>query len=222
MIGQIIYFNPRSLTGATHAARATCAQFSISIHAPSRKRLYQKVKSGTLKDFNPRSLTGATAEPKQDGQQPQADFNPRSLTGATIFTSFLINCLSAFQSTLPHGSDQQTARLLLSGRDFNPRSLTGATEQHPETSDRTADFNPRSLTGATTLRMRSQYICHISIHAPSRERRRPSTREFVLYIFQSTLPHGSDQPPSYQDFVAYRISIHAPSRERRCTAHRVS
>ena len=195
---------------------------SISIHAPLRER--------------PWFCPDCRCERQFQSTLPR---------GSDITHSRYTQILPKFQSTLPHGSDSAVFYLLCGIRpisihapsqerrcgrtgartdatNFNPRSLTGATEQHPETSDRTADFNPRSLTGATTLRMRSQYICHISIHAPSRERRRPSTREFVLYIFQSTLPHGSDQPPSYQDFVAYRISIHAPSRERRCTAHRVS
>ena len=76
----------------------------------------------------------------------------------------------------------------------------------------------------------------ISIHAPSRERQTLYKRDLQLFIFQSTLPRGSDSSRSYRPFRSgnfnprslagatkgwvYRtraeaISIHAPSRERR-------
>ena len=75
----------------------------------------------------------------------------------------------------------------------------------------------------------------ISIHAPSRERQTLYKRDLQLFIFQSTLPRGSDSSRSYRPFRSgnfnprslagatkcwvYRtraeaISIHAPSRER--------
>ena len=55
------YFNPRSLTGATPLAAIQISLPLISIHAPSRERLFKfpkKVKKYSY--FNPRSLTGAT------------------------------------------------------------------------------------------------------------------------------------------------------------------
>ena len=98
-------------------------------------------------------------------------------------------------------------------------------------------FNPRSLAGATHILCIIIIISKISIHAPSRERldagylvpifvdisiHAPSRERPVpcdccqeLFIFQSTLPRGSDgyyPPPSAADD---KISIHAPSRERR-------
>ena len=51
----------------------------------------------------------------------------------------------------------------------------------------------------------------ISIHAPLRERRFPTYGRCRGYIFQSTLPYGSDG----QGDRVYDISIHAPLRERR-------
>ena len=75
----------------------------------------------------------------------------------------------------------------------------------------------------------------ISIHAPSRERQTLYKRDLQLFIFQSTLPRGSDSSRSYRPFRsgnfnprslagatkgwvyskrAEAISIHAPSRER--------
>ena len=80
-----MHFNPRSLTGATiryRAANSVKREFqstlphgsgggvnssvavdnNISIHAPSRERLYILDQTGLLRsNFNPRSLTGATA-----------------------------------------------------------------------------------------------------------------------------------------------------------------
>ena len=77
-----------------------------------------------------------------------------------------------------------------------------------------ADFNPRSLAGATVKVTGLLFYISISIHAPSRERRNPvwysiykqnisihaPSRErprlmiglYVVFIFQSTLPRGSD------------------------------
>ena len=100
----VCYFNPRSLTGATHFAVDMPNFDAISIHAPSRERLVKTTAKAlatrfqstlphgsdvpvilmifTTADFNPRSLTGAT----QDGCRTHpghSDFNPRSLTGAT-------------------------------------------------------------------------------------------------------------------------------------------
>ena len=76
------HFNPRSLTGATkrNNGRHEERQFqstlphgsdlvkvtrllfyiSISIHAPSRERLFSSVAAAAVWHFNPRSLTGAT------------------------------------------------------------------------------------------------------------------------------------------------------------------
>ena len=147
-----INFNPRSLTGATGVAvkpntgtsgfQSTLPHGSdpavlisvrlhhlISIHAPSRERP---------------KLTPVLSV-------WHAYFNPRSLTGATFIIHFYWPSLSAFQSTLPHGSDPVYCvvyvRLTM---DFNPRSLTGATVLFVQLDAGFDYFNPRSLTGATS------------------------------------------------------------------------
>ena len=75
------------------------------------------------------------------------------------------------------------------------------------------NFNPRSLAGATPLDKTVTADQYISIHAPSRERRKTLCRLLQSSEFQSTLPRGSDN-----DNLALvkqnLISIHAPSRER--------
>ena len=81
----MIYFNPRSLAGATTQPSLADQTFAISIHAPSRERLVSPL--DTLTDFY---------------------FNPRSLAGATT-TRLEELGLKAFQSTLPRGSDPITA-----------------------------------------------------------------------------------------------------------------
>ena len=54
-------FNPRSLAGATLMLRQIASIINISIHAPSRERLYTTLRQVTQKaNFNPRSLAGAT------------------------------------------------------------------------------------------------------------------------------------------------------------------
>ena len=100
--------------------------------------------------------------------------------------------MSIFQSTLPHGSDDEDGLSIVPLMHFNPRSLTGATlvfyrsffpvktiSIHAPSRERRdasltisslSNFNPRSLTGATHF----NYI------------------HFNYIKFQSTLPHGSD------------------------------
>ena len=56
-----LYFNPRSLTGATQIIGKNWIRYVISILAPSRERLAAgTVRQNGLLHFNPRSLTGAT------------------------------------------------------------------------------------------------------------------------------------------------------------------
>ena len=122
-----------------------------------------------------------------------------------------------FQSTLPHGSDLKRAGII----------------SHP------CNFNPRSLTGATLLFSVHFVAFSISIHAPSRERRRrlcsyarhqpyfnprsltgatalDVTISIIFALFQSTLPHGSDRVKmkyfyNYvnQAFVANKLNLNS-------------
>ena len=99
--------------------------------------------------------------------------------------------------------------------NFNPRSLAGATILLLQCFRLRYYFNPRSLAGATKAVRVSSNEFEISIHAPSRERRQqpgqgaestcnfnprslagatPSkSLAFLTFLFQSTLPRGSDR-----------------------------
>ena len=228
-------FNPRSLTGATYlrydkdtdrlisihapsrerpASKPPTTPFAIiSIHAPSRERPRRIATDCRPSNFNPRSLTGATVHSlhvvcsqtfqstlphgsdrdQSQHRQCKSHFNPRSLTGATTVTSSASASCSAFQSTLPHGSDfTLTLASLAIIWNFNPRSLTGATTVALSRGIIISDFNPRSLTGATNL----------------------AGLQRCVFLFQSTLPHGSDLIVTKPSLKISSISIHAPSRER--------
>ena len=78
-------FNPRSLTGATAVGIDLSTCDDISIHAPLRERHTSKSTKSAMHDFNPRSLTGATTISKQYINNTYY-FNPRSLTGAIACT----------------------------------------------------------------------------------------------------------------------------------------
>ena len=183
----------------------------ISIHAPSRERRFIALGLKQPSYFNPRSLTGATAR------------------GSPGFRRFPIS-IHAPSRERPGGALPEEPGLRISihapSRErplplfifciysyFNPRSLTGATQKNTADSAVAQNFNPRSLTGATIN----------------------FTFEFGVRIFQSTLPHGSDQtlaqailallnfnPRSltgatilvFASICPATISIHAPSRER--------
>ena len=119
----------------------------ISIHAPLRERRTFSHYDYSPFYFNPCSLAGATGRAACNWMGDN-NFNPRSLAGATspdgqyvvndyisihapsrerqLQTLHIVANL-AFQSTLPHGSDQQLRLLGAQGRHFNPRSLTRAT-----------------------------------------------------------------------------------------------
>ena len=146
--------------------------------------------------------------------------------------------MNKFQSTLPHGSDDNSNNMNIHINNFNPRSLTGATCRYYYKIAIDANFNPRSLTGATRRSVFDRSHVYISIHAPSRERPTCLVSIIPRNRFQSTLPHGSDPPTARERPVNHHfnprsltgataadfarrtqshISIHAPSRERpRC------
>ena len=204
-------FNPRSLAGATPRSkfnrshglfqstlprgsdcRSSCQiviTSAISIHAPSRERRRSASAPSLYRYFNPRSLAGATAACGRASFWP-SNFNPRSLAGATK-VSCSDDALTAFQSTLPRGSDKACTRI---------RACTSLFQSTlPRGSDGTRPLTPAAP--------------DISIHAPSRERRLVILSSSRLRLFQSTLPRGSDlcSGELYQQTL---ISIHAPSRER--------
>ena len=101
----LAYFNPRSLTGATHNPPLCCYLLPlfqstlpygsdlIGSFGTNGLEIFQStlpygsdtvIFTGTkhINNFNPRSLTGATGRTQLRLNQ-QSNFNPRSLTGAT-------------------------------------------------------------------------------------------------------------------------------------------
>ena len=147
---QILHFNPRSLTGATHFVLSIFFSIIISIHAPLRERLFG--------DPPPLNASGISIH---------APLRERLglLNGQ--------NQVAAFQSTLPYGSDAIPPILYRLHNHFNPRSLTGATgasrpycfknEVFQSTLPYGSDFTGAALTSSL----------EISIHAPLRERLKP-------------------------------------------------
>ena len=123
----MLYFNPRSLTGATNAFKIKFNIEQISIHAPLRERPATEEKSySRFLDFNPRSLTGATAFyfvlpylAKQISihaplrERPTlvswllyaADISIHAPLRERPYHSLEMSHHARFQSTLPYGSD---------------------------------------------------------------------------------------------------------------------
>ena len=100
----LIYFNPRSLAGATWSYQQSNAHQLISIHAPLRERPI------VSKDKSTRHTISIHAPLRE---RPGFSFFRRNS--------------SSFQSTLPCGSDEIAKMLGVEIGDFNPRSLAGAT-----------------------------------------------------------------------------------------------
>ena len=145
--------------------------------------------------------------------------------------------LGRFQSTLPHGE-----RLLSEGagrtrgnisihapargatrpavpepsdlKNFNPRSRTGSDAKESGYIIRSYNFNPRSRTGSDVAPLE-----WVKQHASDFNPRSRTGSDLIfrgskgiMWIFQSTLPHG--ERPAYQRayYEANKISIHAPAR----------
>ena len=102
-------------------------------------------------------------------------------------------CYKVFQSTLPHGSDRLYATTGRRDCNFNPRSLTGATNRIAELERQLLISIHAPSRGRRKNLMVKGDGTIISIHAPSRERPLllASCSRFIR--FQSTLPCGSDQ-----------------------------
>ena len=181
-------FNPRSLAGATAYGPACAASLHISIHAPLRERPVAHHRRQQKHNFNPRSLTGATPLP------------------ISLFV------ILAFQSTLPHGSDQlhtiDGSRSIISihapSRERHWRRRSYCSNRH---------FNPRSLAGATKQLPAHYPSLDISIHAPLRERHQyaRASRQHQDFNPRSLTGATSQQISALGTLW---ISIHAPSRER--------
>ena len=189
--------------------------FTISIHAPSRERLYKFIRERRQRSI---SIHAPSRERRPYAAKlpcgvvisihaPSRERPALMVEGLRVHLisihapsrerhRALIGCGHAvrFQSTLPHGSDlaaapiathkaisihapsrerRISAFLMTAYHDFNPRSLTGATRSNPVWYSIYKHFNPRSLTGATLVMI-------LWIKA---------------FLFQSTLPHGSDERP---------------------------
>ena len=188
-----MYFNPRSLTGATTLRTFGICQRNISIHAPSRERQHIGIARLSTPLF----------------QSPL----PR---GSDRATPCLLLATMQFQSTLPRGSDNMPCF----ERWREPISIHAPLrERLLGCSSKTtfSDFNPRSLAGATISNDVFRYGIDISIHAPSRERQSFYPRRCSSLKFQSTLPRGSDLAMVLFS-ISTSISIHAPSRERQFKA----
>ena len=99
-----------------------------------------------------------------------------------------------FQSSLPYGSDFASR---------SASSFSSSISIHAPLRER--------------LRIPTSTLDHtlISIHAPLRERLTLAQLIRSYWIFQSTLPYGSDRCAGWES-PRNAISIHAPLRERRC------
>ena len=143
-------------------AAGLAAFLLISIHAPSRERLAMALHFVRQSRFQSTLPRGSDCT-HSGGRQAYKHFNPRSLAGATLLVLLLA----------------------VDPLNFNPRSLAGATRMLLQSGYAHAYFNPRSLAGATRLSIDLLRLICISIHAPSRERRRQN--EILLQLCQSSL-----------------------------------
>ena len=143
--------------------------YPISIHAPSRERLFRGMKDDRQREFQS-TLPRGSDRTIFLLASCVTYFNPRSLAGATMAKELIVDMLW----------------------DFNPRSLAGATMTGSGSASESATFQstlPRGSDGAVQT---APIALIISIHAPSRERQTANFQLSQQAQFQSTLPRGSD------------------------------
>ena len=142
-----LYFNPRSLTGATAICLLVYNISAISIHAPLRERQSRHPEACCWYRFQSTLPYGSDSEDilmaRYNEISIHAPLRERQLK-PKLLCRWLI-----FQSTLPYGSDAIHLVKQSKNTNFNPRSLTGATIRCCRQVAWMQDFNPRSLTGAT-------------------------------------------------------------------------
>ena len=145
---------------------------------------------------------------------PMPDFNPHSLTGAT-FSSNASSTSSAFQSTLPRGSDRNSVRCSDKICQFQSTLPRGSDPYLQSFYDSFFNFNPRSLAGATAKNL-IIYLNSILFQStlPRGSDQAEPIRPPAIEPFQSTLPRGSDRAFVWGEKYICFISVHAPSRER--------
>ena len=188
----------------------------ISIHAPSRERLYNIRATSPASIFqstlprgsdvynDARGVSGpdisihAPSRERRDATaavaEILADFNPRSLAGAT--PAYVKKMLFAvlFQSTLPRGSDflaDDSRCPFCRFQSTLPRGSDVVLSSHQPIYLSISIHAPSRE--RPPLHAHFVLCINISIHAPSRERRRMAITLLELsLLFQSTLPRGSD------------------------------
>ena len=166
----LIYFNPRSLAGATlffDWKTSLCFEFQSTLPRGSDMAVVMALARVSL-------------------------FQSTLPRGSDLSYTDVKYVLPQFQSTLPRGSDSGTGSLQQGHADFNPRSLAGATkypsnllamEKFQSTLPRGSDArgNPGTALQAgfqSTLPRGSDFLLSRVLQ--------------VQALFQSTLPRGSD------------------------------
>ena len=127
----------------------------------------------------------------QKANNRQIKFQSTLPRGSDTTTHLFSVAWMPFQSTLPRGSDLLRHESL-PGTDISIHAPSRERQHYKRIATAARYFNPRSLAGATLLLLPVLLRHYISIHAPSRERLRADARHFLVIVFQSTLPRGSD------------------------------
>ena len=206
------YFNPRPLAGATIIIYQ-CDEDTGFQSTPPRggddspgKVLHKSF------HFNPRPLAGATTPASGQRKSFLISIHAPS-RGRPELCRYSISS-KTFQSTPPRGGDEVPLAPCRIDCDFNPRPLAGATDLEGVLDcDLTISIHAPSR-GRRRHTLATLLDRAISIHAPSRGRLAAVLRRSRSSRFQSTPPRGGDGGGRFKQQSVVHISIHAPSRGR--------
>ena len=163
---------------------------SISIHAPTKERLYRIYKLKLIVHFNPRSHKGSDFDTRTTLSRSE-DFNPRSHKGSDDHCIHIFNCFTRFQSTLPQRERRNAdARLTGKGKISIHAPTKGATAVCLYMLDSGQIFQstlPRRERPYQS-RMNMTVLHHFNPRSHEGSDASQSRRRMEIDLFQSTLP----------------------------------
>ena len=187
------YFNPRPLAGATPSELRPSSSSIISIHAPSRGRLWNisvfdrpymisihapsrgrldtLVLSRLIYSFQSTPPRGGDRE-KLNAQKQVNAISIHAPSRGRPVDLFAGKIEIKFQSTPPRGGDVCVFLLASSIIRFQSTPPRGGDRWPQRRPQSRRYFNPRPLAGATSVQGSEGFVQTISIHAPSRGRQK--------------------------------------------------
>ena len=119
-------------------------------------------------------------------------FNPRARMGRDSGCFPSCSPKIKFQSTRPHGARLMLKAQIITLIRFNPRARMGRDTIDHEDLTEPISFNPRARMGRDNIKLGENIMAQVvSIHAPAWGATKSKMKSIIMFMFQSTRPHGA-------------------------------